>query len=301
MLRRLPSHRSRTISKQSSSFVRRRRERTVLSIGVSIFIVILTIYGLSRLSALKSLSITSVRVYGADPEITLQVETAVNDVLAGKYMGLFSKSNIFLYPERTMIAAVVGVSPRIEHIELSTDKHTLTVSVSQKNAAAVVCASLPDFEGNELVLERAENCHFVDRTGRIFAPAPSFSGTGHKHYYAPDIKESSSTMMTKEFEALQEFYDGVRQAGIAAEAILIKPDGEYELYIRNLPAYITDNTSPATAIVYFNTIGDFSTELTNLVSFWTNMRAKARSDGIYPVYDSIDIRYGSNVFYRLIN
>jgi hypothetical protein len=180
------------------------------------------------------------------------------------------------------------------------DRHILVVSVTQKNPVAVVCASLPDFHGSELSLEEAEQCYFTDRTGQLFAESPSFSGTAHKRYYAPDIREASTTgiilgtsvLEPEKFEELQTFYDSVRAAGIRAEAVLIKPEGEYELYVRNPGESAGEEGSLAgTVVIYFNTAGDFSLELANLISFWASMKEER--------FDSIDVRYGSNVFYRL--
>jgi hypothetical protein len=304
MIRRsaLLPHRSRPVSRQSSSFTRRRYQQKALLIAGGIGITLLLLWGISGLSRLDSLAIKSVEVYGTDPAIATDIQAAVNQALSGNYIGLFARANRFLYSRRGIVKAIETVSSQIERAEVQVNsQRALVVTITEKNATAIVCGSLPDFEGSQLIIEEDARCHFVDRSGRIFEEAPLFVGTAHKRYYFPDMKEEVVDMPQPEFEHLQKFYDDVRAAGIPVQALLIKPEGEYELYIPYAIATSSEDTLNGTTIVYFNALGGMEVEKANFISFWSSMVQAARAKGESLSFDSIDLRYGSNVFYRLNN
>jgi hypothetical protein len=68
-----------------------------------------------------------------------------------------------------------------------------------------------------------------------------------------------------------------------AEFILIKDDGEYEMYAND-------------AFIYFNNKRSIVEQLKNLIEFW-NHNKNENSAGSTS-YESINIKYGSNNFYR---
>lgn len=299
--------RKRSVSKQSLSFVRRQRRQTVFRIILAVILIPVFFWGISHLTSLESLTIYSVEVYGVTAEDAGSIRQKINETIEGKYFWLFSRSNALLYPRDGVAQAVQSLFPQIEQVNVKLkNRHVLVVTITEKNAAAVVCTHLPDFDENRLILEDADGCYFTDNTGILFSEAPVFSGPTYKRYYAPDSGNASSTngvvdriLDTETFEDLQQFYQAVQDAKITAEAILIKPDGEYELYVSN-PTYETENEKEtSTAIVYFNSESTFSGQLDNLIPFWNNQISEGRISGKMPVFDSIDIRYGSNVFYRL--
>jgi len=292
-------HRSRATSRQSLSFKRRRYQQKIFLIGGGITLIALILWGLSGISKLNSLAINSVEVYGTDPAIVTQIQTVTDQALQGNYIGLFARDNRFLYSRRSVVKIIEAVSSQIERAEVTVNsQQALVVTITEKNATAIVCGSLPDFENNQLIIEKDTRCYFVDRSGRIFEEAPLFVGTAHKRYYFPDMKDGVVDMTQPEFEHLQKFYDDVRTAGIPAQAILIKPEGEYELYVPYGNTASSKELS-GTTIVYFNAVGDISVEKANFISFWSSMLQEARTKQQTLSFGSIDLRYGSNVFYRL--
>ena len=59
------------------------------------------------------------------------------------------------------------------------------------------------------------------------------------------------------------------------------------------------NPDKSIAIVYLNDSRSLSDELSNLLSFWTYMVVNPRVTKTPPSFDYIDVRYGTNVFYRV--
>ncbi|MEK7646694.1 MAG: hypothetical protein AAB381_03315 [Patescibacteria group bacterium] len=281
-------------SRQSDSFLRRRRHKQILVtvgtvVGVSLFVVCL-----SWVTRWDSFQVTDVAVYGADAELVTDIKAEAEELLSGAYLGLFSRSHSWIYPEDALVARIPAISPHIDTIATDIqDGNTLVISVTEKTPAAVVCNGLPDFDGEELSQEK--ECYFVDRGGVAFGSAPSFSGPVYKRYYVSQTLGIGTTTLPDSFEMLQSFYDAIRAADIDAQAILAKEDHEYELYIRTA----TPDDLLHMTIVYFNTTRDITEQRDNFLAFWSHTEKEDREKGTSSLFDSIDIRYGSNIFYRI--
>ena len=286
---------SRLTSHQSKKFIERKNARLILTIGLSVFTIILWTYCFSILSYNQSLNINTINVVGTDSNTSALLEMTIRNSLDGSYLGLFSKSNIFIYPKQSLMRTIETLSPRVLSARVYSDGFQgLKIEVTEKIPSALICTSLPEFSDNELSLDsNISNCYFADWTGYLFDKALYGASTTLNRYYIPALANratSSSSIIgvlstsTSSFADLQEFYDGVRVAGMHPSAVLIKDGGEYEMYVGNI-------------IIYFNNYRSLKEQLLNLVSFWDRMmRGKDRKT----IFESIDVRYGSNVFYREI-
>lgn len=249
--------------------------------------------------------ITSVSIYGADNDIAPSLQSATEAAISGSYFGLFSKSNAFIYPRGAVVRAVQDASGRVYTVRTSlNDLHQISVSITEKTPVAIACPDFPsadvadsdDVSGVEVTPD--EHCYFMDKSGFIYSTAPDTSANAYHRYYVPNVSTASSSdsyignfaTSTEEFAELQSFYDGSQAAGLEVQSILIKEKGEYEMYILNPDKSI--------AIIYFNNARPFATELSNLVSFWTYMVTDVATTKKPPSFDYIDVRYGTNVFYR---
>jgi hypothetical protein len=288
---------------QSHSFTRKRRARFYWILALVIIIIISWLCAISFLTRLNAFAITEIKVFGADADITGALQSAAEQAIAGDYFAIFPRDSTLIYPKSGIVAAVKSASPRVLDVSVSrAGLHSLIISVSEKAPATIVCAALPDFNGNALVFDDPGSCYLADDNGLIFeamstASAPSPlppAGPAFDVYYAPDlsgIPSSNSPVgsyatSTTEFAALRSFYDGARTIGISPDGLLIKEGGEYELYA-------------STTVIYFNDTGSISGELNNLAAFWTNMTSTARTSGKpSPSFDYIDLRYGNNVVYK---
>ena len=297
-----------TLSRQSAKFaVNRQRKNVLLAIlfAASFFC---WMYVISKVTYLNTFTIQTVKVVGADADITPNLSAAALESLQGDYLGIFSKANTFLYAKSRIAAAIKALSPRIDEVSVSREGWTgLNVSVSEKSPAALACTNLPNFNSDP---NDTGKCYFVDSSGMLYVAAPSLSGNVYNNYFVPDLDDNSvdaddsgkylATSTT--FKELQQFYDGVRKSNISPLGILLKGGGEYELYIANphIEQSADATSTPVdTAVIYFNERNDFDNELANLVSFWSHMSATAGAKKVPPAFDTIDLRYGSNVFYRL--
>ncbi len=296
----------RSSSNQSKNFTTKRRTRIIIRSVVSIITVFIVVTVIFIFSSWSVLTLTNVQVSGVDQKKVVAIHDIVIQSLLGKYIGLFSRANYFIYPRDHIKQLIKDAYFEIDEVDITrADWHTVTVSVHEKTPLALVCATLPDFNGNELSLNDPGTCYFVDGSGVIFKKAPSFSGTVYNRYYIPDLSSgdntdtSSSTALigtyatsTDEFHIIQQLYATIKQNNIIADAMLMKGGGEYELYIRN------PNTSSSTAVVYFDTISSTTEQLSNFISFWNHTLVTARAKNESVEFDYIDVRYSPNVYHR---
>jgi hypothetical protein len=273
---------------QSKSFTKKKRARFWWTLALVVIVIVTLISTVSLLSHLNALTIDDVKIFGAESDITDQLHSASERALSGSYLGIFSRSSTLMYPSSDIISAVKSASVRVDNVKVSrSGLHGLVVSVSEKVPSAVVCATLPDFQNNSFIFDDQSSCYFADDSGMLFERALAIPQSIYDLYYVPDMYDStaSSTDLsgsyatsTPEFVALQSFYDNAKSLGIAPDAILIKDGGEYEMYASSM-------------VVYFNDLRSISDESSNLSAFWKTVKGP---------FDYIDLRYGSNVFYKAI-
>ncbi|MDD5165602.1 MAG: hypothetical protein PHG25_03685 [Candidatus Pacebacteria bacterium] len=242
------------------------------------------------------MTISEVTVFGADQDITQSIHDAAEVKLQGNYLGMFSRRNAFLYPSTSIVDTIKSTFPRVLDVAISRDGWThIRVTVNQKIPRAIVCATLPNFDNDTLTLNGDDPCYFADEHAYLFERSPGFSGHPYNVYYIPGLLSIGSTTnyigtyatTTEEFKDLQSFYDAAQNAGIPVDGILVKDAGEYELYA-------------STTIIYFNNAENLTEEHDNLGAFWKHMTAQARVDKKPLIFDYIDLRFGSNVFYKII-
>jgi hypothetical protein len=302
----------RLVARQSQSFTRKKREHTVFFWTIVVLATFSWVTVLSHLSYLKAFSISVIEISGVHQDIHSTVRAAANEAIRGDYINLFARSNILLYPEGEIIQAIENSSPRVEEVKVERQgRNSLFITIKEKEPAALVCANFPDFgEAHQLNMDKDE-CAFADNQAALYALAPTISGNMYNRYYVPALAEISTSSVarlgfqattTAEFHALQEFYESLKKEGIEIKGILFKPNGEYEAYINNPAAKnLVDEESAATAVIYFNSARPFNVQLAHLLLFWTHALDDAKTKGKLPVYEYIDVRYGSNVFFREVS
>jgi hypothetical protein len=294
----------RFLSNQSKVFAKRRVERKVIAGGLIIVSIVSWAYLGSALTKLSIFNIQTIEIVGANEEIVGKLRAAAYDSLEGQRLKIFPRSNTFLYPKRDIVNSVKAASPRVEKVDISrAGAKSLLIRVLEKTPAAVVCPTLPDFDGLE-INPGSEGCYMADKNGLLFRAVKEGEAQNFNLYYVPSlIGEASSTdhsvglqaTSTTEFNYLQNFFDGLRQSGLQIKAILIKENGEYEAYIKNPDGEA--GTERGTAVIYFNNIKPLAEQMTNLILFWQHAADHAPK-AKKPAYEYIELRHGANIFYR---
>ncbi len=289
-------YRTRLASRQSKKFIERRKIRGIIIGALIIVSVVSGVYSASQLTYVNFLTIDKFDVVGADPDIAVKIEALAAESIQGQILGLFSKSNSFLYPAKSLTSAVLDSSPKIQSVSIyRKDLRTLAIVINEKQAVATVCPGLPDFSDNGFLADSSIKCYEADVTGYIFDQL-STTSNDRNLYFVQDLADASSTSLvgtmaatSSEFVGLQGFYNGARRAGLRIQAILVKDLGEYEMYVWNQAG--DQSSDSQTTVVYFNSLRSLEDQLANLISFWNSAKGP---------FEYIDVRYGSNVFYRLM-
>ena len=242
---------------------------------------------LSMLSKADFINIKNVSAVGMEIIDENSVVSRVEKAISGSYMGLFSKRNIFLFPERSITREVKKDFPAIKKINIEVrDRQSISINLEERKPKFLFCSY-------ELVEERpklSKDCYFVDNEGLIFMKAPTFSGNAYFAFHGqnkdPIGQNISSLISLIEFE---KFRQSVEASGFKSLSLIIRDNGDYELML-----------NPAGKI-FFNNKESFEDFLLRLETFLGNLApniAATKTDFISRL-DYIDFRFGNKVVYRL--
>lgn len=110
--------------------------------------------------------IQAVEVTGNRLVPTSALTETAGAVLAGRWLGLFSRRHIWWYPKAELLATLSKKFPRLAAAQLAIDYPQLRLTTSEREPVAVWCsraAAPTDF------------CYFIDSAGTVFSLAPRFS------------------------------------------------------------------------------------------------------------------------------
>src|SRR4051812_15974146 len=101
-----------------SKLRRRRRRRRLLALCAIALVLALLIAGAAWLSRAPFLKIGAITVSGAQSIATSSIEEFVHSRLAGSYLWLFPRDNIFLYPRAAIAAGLLQRYPELRQAEV---------------------------------------------------------------------------------------------------------------------------------------------------------------------------------------
>lgn len=237
------------------------------------------------------MQISEIKIIGSEGYKAEMIKNEAENSLQGKYLGILPKTNILLYPANFIKNNLLNKFKFIDSLSLKDGLRTgLQISVSERQPSAIVC----DGFRQDDYLSSGENCFFADKEGYIYEKTDL--DKSYNTYYIPNDKENlspGSYFPNKDkFNELQDFFGGVLKGGLYPLGVLIGENGEYEMYIKNLPS--TASSSEVT--VYFDDRNSLPATLSNLVSFWQDALLKDK-DKQAPAFDYINLRFGNTIYY----
>ncbi|MBX4206472.1 hypothetical protein KW784_01670 [Candidatus Parcubacteria bacterium] len=178
--------------------VKARRKRLWIACGAFLVLIIMTLFALR----MKSLQIAEVKVEGAAGVAPSQVEEAAREFVAGSYLWLVPKTNVFFYPRAGLERELLRRFPRMSSAAASLEGlHILRVSAGERKPYALYCG---------------EECYFMDDTGFIFDTAPQFSDGVYLAYSSDAPLESplgKQFVPEAEFRGLSAFAERLEALG----------------------------------------------------------------------------------------
>jgi hypothetical protein len=242
--------------------------------------------------------------------------------MMGKYLWLFPKTNLFLYPESSIQKELEDQFPRLENISLSIKNNkTLEVSLSERKALYTWCGDTPPKitdvglpqSGNTpdvgILQGRSptsgvSNCYFLDENGYIFDQAPYFSGEVYfKFYGVPDVGIlqgrsptsgviSGSYFAQQNFKQLVAFRDILLGFGLKPVALYVGSDGNVEVALSGGTSFSTDPQ------IIFKLNADYQNVAENLETALTTEPLQSEFKNKYSTLQYIDLRFGNKVYFK---
>lgn len=268
---------------------RRRRWRIFLSVFIPVLIAFL-VTGAAYLTHWSAVAVSKITVVGASAVSPETLVESVNESLSGNYLGFFSKKNIFLYPGRSIEAALLARFPRLKQADLSIeDFHTLRLSVEERKLYALWCGASAPQNTNVATSSLAANCDFLDENGFIFSPAADFTGAVYMHYYGPYLSSASSSPLgsqflpAHEFKQLDAFLRALESLSLSVVGAALISDKDAEVLLERNARLLVARSS------------DYSAALDNLRSALSSDVFEKNS---MANLEYLDLRFGDHVFYK---
>jgi len=269
-------------------YVRKKRERLLIKIGVVFLVLILIIGIISYVSHRKEIRISKVELSGGVLVRQSDVEAETLQFLYGSYFWLFPKGNVFLYPKSSLENYLKEKFRRIDTINIQRNKfNSLSVKITERKPEALWCDSPVPETGTP------EHCYFMDSNSTIFVEAPYFSGDAYFKYYG--LVSTSTAVIGREYMAsstqfaeISKFISDIKKLSTNPVYLLAKDNGEFTLILST------------GAKIYFDTKGSLSKTSSNLNALLSSDVFSTTSDPTLGV-DYIDLRFGNKLFYKLKN
>ena len=264
-------------SEQSLS--RRRHRRKIWRRNLLIAVVVIIVAGVSSLFFLPSLMITGVNVSGTAIVSSDAVVQSTENILAGRYLFIFPKSDTLVYPKNEIVSSLEKQFPAINSVKISRGGfHGLNIAISERQPAALWCTGF----------STSSPCDLMDATGFIFAPAAEISGPSYLRFL--DQLATSSPpigqyyLPAADFQSLFAFLDNLPTLNLQPATIepLAPSDWQVNL-VSSGSLYVSGSES------YDDTFANLSTLLSN---------PTFKSQFTTQKLEYLDLRYGTKIFYK---
>ncbi len=283
---------------QRSEIVRRskrlRRRQRRLRLFLWLAIILLIVAELTWFAHQDPLLIREVRVSGATSELTSRIRTVINRELAGDYLGLLPRSNIWFYPRKWLIKILTDSVPEISEIKIGrAEANSLLVSIKERLAAYLWC----DQTGSA--------CYTLDQTGLAFAPAPQFSGHPFFEFYGqlPNPPLGLRPLPSEIFQQVIMFRAGLNEVlsssvlPLTSYRLLLDKPTEWRFLLHNLAVDDVNND----VILFADNHQSLKNLLTNFHSALTAplfVKQYEENAGAGRSLEYLDLRFLGKVFYK---
>lgn len=276
---------SRDILKSSRrEFSRRKTKLLVIKLIIGLFIIVLLAALLSWGSRNEKSLIKGVKIEGNETISAEEVLKITEKKISGKYIFLFPKNNIFIYPGGAIAEEILDNMKKVKTVETKIgDGNILLVKVYERKPSYIWCpGQLPP----ENTISDNQ-CYFLDEQGLSFSEAPRFSGPVFFEIYAsstaPNEFIGKYPFEGGLFKKLTLFKDALLQINIPATGLIRMNDGDFKFVLKTGGA------------VLINEKNDINISLRNILSAKKALEDSGKKiDSI----EYIDLRFGNKVFFK---
>lgn len=266
----------------------RRQRRIRFAILWGIVVLLLTLLSV-QISQLSELSIKRVSIVGVQTTSRHDIFEEVTRVLSGRYVYLYPRGNIMLYPRGEIEQALLETFPRLRAVDTDiVSRNEIQVAVIERSPIGIACSD-PD------ALEQF--CYFLDGRGFVFAHAPVFSGTTRFMYQEVgknDFTIGTHVLEPDVFEQLYELKLGLTRLGLSPAKLVVVREGDNP-FAQNFTFVLREGTE----LIFSIDPTVFETEIQNLQAILASSEYREESGGDIGTIEYIDLRFGNKVFYLL--
>lgn len=270
---------ARVVLPESSIKARRRRRRTLFSVGICIFFIALC-GALLWLANASFLRIKTITIAGAKTVAAAAVEAEVKKELVGSYLFIFPKNNIFLYPKETIKAGLLAANPTLKTVEVRVENFsTISVLALDREPRALWCGEA----ANSPV-----PCVLLDEDGVAYAGAPDFSDNPYKKYFGKLSQQQlpQHFLTPEEFHSLAALIDAIAQNQAGQEITSVFVDGERDVRI-----------SFANGFALLFALEDDGGEV--FERFTLALTSEPFKTHALAEFEYLDLRFGDKLYYKL--
>ncbi len=272
---------------QSPKYLKKQRRQTIGLIILIILAIAAFLTFIFLIFRLPTLQITSIKIEGATTRSHEEVTTKIIAGLTGSYLKIIPHSHILFFP-RNKVVEIIEHS--FKDLEVKSVRRSglsqLSVLVDEREAAALICPGFYEPNPDE------EKCFMADEEGYVFKKAPQFSNGIFTRFYIlsekGEVTENTiigtQVLESSKFKLLRDFVSGVSKVGVTPIGVLIRDDGQNELYLKGSPE----------VTVYFDEKIPLEKTLSYFTAFWENAKAISTTT---PEFQYIDLRFGKSIYY----
>lgn len=271
------------MSIHSSGFLEKKRRLYRKRIAITLTLVLGFVGISSYLTHMESFLIREIRVEGNSVTSDEEINNVVWEALDGKYLWLFPKANMVIYPSRQIKKNLLSEIPRLQEIGLELgDERYLDVIVKERTPYALYCEDVTS-------ISDPAGCYFLDDQGFIFSHAPSFSGDV---YFLYSSEVPIEKPLGKEFLPAQDFVrasqliESMDKYNVDPRAFeTVSNKGEYHLIL------------PGSGRIIWKSSEEFDKVARNLEAFIQDEKIVGQENFFNRIL-YIDLRFENKVFYK---
>ncbi len=269
---------------QSPKLIEKKRAKLVKITLIYSLCCLVFISGIFFTLRLDSLQITKIN---SNVAYSSEITDKVNSILNDSYLYLIPKSNFLFYPKSEIKEALLSSFNNIDSLSVTANgMSSLDIIINERAPTAVACEGFSNDDNSK--------CYFIDDDGLVYSKSPDSSESLFFRYYlsSKSIDEmiGQNLMGDKDkFIATNNFIDSIKRSGLNLTGLLIGEDGQYELYAKNI-----DNSD---MVIYFNDRFPLDKIQSNLIAFIENSKVKKGDNNGKMNFESINLRFGNNIFY----
>jgi hypothetical protein len=257
---------------------------------VAVLVIAVLVLGGWYLWNMPFFALTQITVIGAEKIPLERLTATVENNLAGRYLGLFSRRVNWFYPREIILQSLRQQFPELTAVRVTNPTlGTLRVEVAERRPTALWC-------------EENERCYFIDQTGLIYASAPLFSNFPLVTFTGPTlpIPIGSRPLPISDFDFLRDLEANINQqlqanadlAHQVIEAVALAEPVDYVFAVRSVR-----QQSNRWQLLVARQV-PITTTVSRLTSALASPAFLADYHSATTSLESIDVRFDRKVFYK---